>query len=197
MTKRFIVVALCAMAGLSVASTASFAQQKTAKACVEEWRANKAANQAAKITEKAYVAQCRTGAAAPAQAPAPSPTAAPAKPTPKASRTTTAPAPAPSQTTTAPAPEAPTRTTTAPAPASSRTTAAPPTSAPLGAGQYSSETQAKVMCLTDTVVWVNLDSKIYHLSGHRNYGHTKTGAYMCEKNATASGARAAKNEKRS
>jgi hypothetical protein len=63
MNKYFVVVAVCAMAGLSMASTASLAQQKTAKACVEEWRANKAANKAAKITEKAYVAQCRTGAA--------------------------------------------------------------------------------------------------------------------------------------
>ncbi len=60
--------------------------QKTAKACREEWRANKAANQANGVTEKAYVAQCR-GGTAPAQttttpaapsASAPAPTAAPA-----------------------------------------------------------------------------------------------------------------------
>jgi hypothetical protein len=195
MNKYFVVVAVCAMAGLSMASTASLAQQKTAKACVEEWRANKAANKAAKITEKAYVAQCRTGAAAPAPTSEPKPTAAPAKPAPAPSRTTAAPAPAPTQTT-APTPTAPTRTTTAPVPAPSRPTAPSTTSAPLGAGQYSSETQAKVMCLTDTVVWVNLDSKIYHLSGHKNFGNTKTGAYMCEKIAVTSGARLAKNEKR-
>src|SRR5258706_281911 len=35
--------------------------QKTVRACQEEWRANKAANQASGITEKAYVAQCRGG----------------------------------------------------------------------------------------------------------------------------------------
>src|SRR5271154_436224 len=40
--------------------------QKTAKACREEWRANKAANQANGVTESAYVAQCR-GGTAPAQ----------------------------------------------------------------------------------------------------------------------------------
>ena len=53
--------------------------QKTAKACREEWQANKAANQANGVTEKAYVAQCRGGAApaqttaAPAAPPAPAP----------------------------------------------------------------------------------------------------------------------------
>jgi hypothetical protein len=38
--------------------------QKTVKACQEEWRALKAANQAKGITEKAYVAECRAAAAA-------------------------------------------------------------------------------------------------------------------------------------
>ena len=35
--------------------------QKTVKACIEEWRANKAANEAKGVTQKAYVADCRTG----------------------------------------------------------------------------------------------------------------------------------------
>jgi hypothetical protein len=39
------------------------AAQKTVKACQEEWRALKAANQAKGITEKAYVAECRGGSA--------------------------------------------------------------------------------------------------------------------------------------
>ena len=61
--------------------------QKTVRACQAEWRANKDANQARGITEKAYVAQCRTGGtvAAPAQAPAQAPAPAPTR--------TTAPAP--------------------------------------------------------------------------------------------------------
>ena len=46
------------------------------------------------------------------------------------------------------------------------------------------------------MVWANTDSKIYHFSGHPDYGHTKMGAYMCETDATAGGIRAAKNEKR-
>lgn len=37
----------------------SFAQQKTVKACEDEWRAKRAENQKAGITEKAYVEKCR------------------------------------------------------------------------------------------------------------------------------------------
>jgi hypothetical protein len=44
-------------------------------------------------------------------------------------------------------------------------------------------------------VWANLNSKIYHFGGHKDYGHTKEGAYMCEKDALGQGIRAAKNEK--
>ena len=57
------------------------AQQKTVKACQDEWRANKADNQAKGITEKAYVAQCRTGGqptSAPTAIPAPPSAASPA-----------------------------------------------------------------------------------------------------------------------
>jgi hypothetical protein len=49
---RFI---MCAAAILSIAALSAapaLAQKKTAKACQEEWQANKAANQANKITEK-------------------------------------------------------------------------------------------------------------------------------------------------
>ena len=82
---RFI---MCSAAILSIAvlSTApALAQKKTVKACQEEWQANKAANQANKVTEKAYVAKCRTeGATAqPASAPPASPAAAPATTTAK------------------------------------------------------------------------------------------------------------------
>ncbi len=59
--------------GFAFSVTPSFAQKKTVKACEEEWRANKAANEAAKITEKAYVAKCRAGAEKPAAATTPSP----------------------------------------------------------------------------------------------------------------------------
>jgi cytochrome c1 len=158
--------------------TTSAAQQKTVKACRDEWRANKAANQAKGITERAYVAQCRGGesAAQPAQQTATPPAAAPAPP----------------KTTTVPAPQATpsTRSTAQPAPAPAST------AAPAGANQYSTEAQAKARCGSGLVVWANLDSKIYHFAGHKSYGNTKTGAYMCETDATRGGMRAAKSEKR-
>src|SRR5262245_56758526 len=76
--------AIVSITALSAAP--ALAQKKTVKMCQEEWQANKAANQANKITEKAYVAKCRAeGATAqptstPAAAPATAPTAATAKP---------------------------------------------------------------------------------------------------------------------
>ena len=73
--RRQIAAALCsAVLGFIASSSPAIAQQKTAKACLEEWRANKAANQANGVTEKAYVAQCRAGGAST------QPTAAPATP---------------------------------------------------------------------------------------------------------------------
>ena len=82
--RRQIAVVMCSLVfGIMVLSSHAIAQQKTAKECREEWRANKAANQANGITEKAYVAQCRGGeridpttAPAAPPAPAPAPTAA-------------------------------------------------------------------------------------------------------------------------
>ena len=205
--RQQIAVVMCSVVlGLMTLSSAAIAQQKTAKECREEWRANKAANQANGVTEKAYVAQCRGGAAhgnhcgsgvesqaqsgqwrygkgrpsrggaAPAQ-----PTAAPAEPP--------APAPAP---TAAPAAPSPNPTATAPP-----SRPAPSVSAsPVGANEFSTEAQAKAHCPSDIVVWVNLTSKIYHFSGTRSYGTTKHGAYMCERDTVAAGLRAAKNEKR-
>ena len=76
------------------------------------------------------------------------------------------------------------------------TGAAPPAAtAPTGANQYATEGQAKFRCVGGTVVWANLDSKIYHFSGNKTYGQTKAGAYMCERDAQTQGMRAAKNEK--
>jgi hypothetical protein len=78
--RRQIAVALCsAVLGFMASSPLAIAQQKTARACLDEWRASKTSNQANEVTQKAYVAQCRAGGA-PAQ-----PAAAPA--TPVASRT--------------------------------------------------------------------------------------------------------------
>jgi hypothetical protein len=63
-----------------------------------------------------------------------------------------------------------------------------------GVNKFATEAQAKEHCPSETVVWVNLNSKIYHFSGTRNYGNTKNGKYMCERDAVAAGMRAAKNE---
>jgi hypothetical protein len=94
-------------------------------------------------------------------------------------------------------------TTPAPASPKSAPAAAPPTStpapavaaAPAGANQFATEGQAKARCPSDTVVWANPSSKVYHFSGYKNYGNTKSGAYMCEKDATAQGFRPSKAEK--
>ena len=174
MDMRAIFVAMLGLAltGLCAASSSVLAQQKTEKACKSEWQANKADNQAKGITEKAYVDQCRSGSAA--TTPAATPTAA--KPAP----TTVAPAPKATST-------SPTAPAVKPAPRAVTTTA--------GANEFSSEAQAKSRCPTDTVVWANLKSKIYHFAGHKDYGNTKEGAYMCEKDAAGQGIRAAKNEK--
>ena len=59
---RTIIAISCAVIGASVLSFPALAQQKTVKACQEEWRANKDANQAKGVTLKAYITQCRTGA---------------------------------------------------------------------------------------------------------------------------------------
>jgi hypothetical protein len=64
-----------------------------------------------------------------------------------------------------------------------------------GAGQFTTDTQARARCPSDTVVWVNTKSNVYHFAGRRDYGNTKQGAYMCETDAKAAGDRAAKNEK--
>jgi hypothetical protein len=242
MTTRVRMAICTALLGLAFLSSPVLAQQKTVKACQDEWRANKADNQAKGITEKGYVAQCRTGgpAAQPASAPAAKPTPAPVAAT-KTVKTcqdewrankaayqaaritekeyvakcragetvalpTTPPtaAPTPTPTTAAPtaAPTTAAPTTTAPRPSTPPATPAvrpSPTvapSPPTGAGQFQTEAQAKAQCPVDLVVWVNLTSKIYHFAGYRSYGTTKAGAYMCEKEATAQGFRASKTEKR-
>jgi hypothetical protein len=163
MRASLVWVICSATIGLLALSAPAIAQQKTEKACQAEWQANKAANQAKHITEKAYVEKCRGGAAAAPAAPA-APKAAKEKP---------------------PAPPAP----------AAAAKPAPATGAPTGANQFKTETLAKARCLTGTVVWVNLRSKIYHFAGHKDYGNTKSGAYMCESDATGQGMRAAKNEK--
>jgi hypothetical protein len=166
MKTLFVAIMCSALIGSVASVTPALAQAKTARACADEWRANRAANQTAGITAKAYIEKCRSGGTVGLQgAPAIAPTAAPAQPKPDA---TTAGRPVPAALTPA-----------------------------TGANQFASEAQARIRCPSDAVVWANLDSKIYHFSGNRDYGSTKKGAYMCEKDAVGQGMRAAKNEKHS
>lgn len=166
------------------------ASSKTAKDCIAEWRADKVGMQARGVTEKAYVDQCKVGGVMPtAAAPEPKPAAPAAAPAP--TRTT------PTATGAAPAPQRPApATTAAPAPAPAPTPSASKDGPTLEAGQFADEASAKSRCPTDTVVWVNLPSKVYHFAGGKSYGTTKRGAYMCEKDAMAGENRASKNEKR-
>ena len=234
MRKQLLISVCSAIFAFVAFSPEAVAQQKTAKACAEEWRADKANNQAKGITEKAYVTACRSGtaptAAAPAPAPAPSaPATAPSAPTDgqktakacaeewradkannqakgitekayvTACRSGTTPTPtaaappAPPPTAAAPAAPPPPVARTVPAPAAPANPT-PSTGTPGGAGQFATEAEAKGHCPLDTVVWVNLKSRIYHFSGTHNYGNTKRGAYMCEHETAAAGMRAAKNE---
>jgi hypothetical protein len=215
----FAATSMALTAAVSLPSPA-LAQTKTVKECQSEWRANKADNEAKGIKEKDYVAQCRgapTPVAAPKAAPATPPTASPPEAAPKNGKTAkecgaewtankadnqakginkkqyvaqcrtggvaVAPTPAPPPT---PPAKSPTTTTSAPPPVAPI--------APTGAGQYRTEGEARGHCPTDTVVWVNLKSKIYHFRGTKNYGNTKLGAYACERDAIAKGDRASRIE---
>jgi DNA uptake protein ComE-like DNA-binding protein len=75
-------------------------------------------------------------------------------------------------------------------PASSSAAPAPAASAPAAA---KSAPQAQPSPGSG-MVWVNLDSGVYHKEGTRYYGKTKNGKYMSEADAIKAGYRAAKNE---
>jgi hypothetical protein len=145
------------------------ASVKTAKECSTEYSANKAGIKAAGQKKAEFIAACRAGTETIPPAPA---AAAPAA----------APAPAP-----VPAPAA-----AAPAPTAPKTTAVKPKPV---AAPTATEAELKAKCPSDTIVWVNTKTKVYHFAGTHNYGNTKSGAYMCEMDATAAGDRAAENEK--
>jgi hypothetical protein len=189
MALRFDVACCATMLAFLTFASPSFAQQKTVKACEDEWRAKRAENQKAGITEKAYVEKCRAESATaaptgntPATPPSPAATkAAPKEPTPPPTATK---GPATNEPTT---PPTATKAPKQPAPATA--------SAPTGANQFSTEAAAKAHCPADTVVWLNTSSKIFHFGSSKDYGKTKAGAYMCEKDSLAAGNRAAKNEK--
>ena len=69
-------------------------------------------------------------------------------------------------------------------------------SAPVASGSlqlFSSESAAQSHCPRDVVVWLNTNSGIYHEKGMRWYGNTKSGAYVCRREADAAGNRDTRN----
>jgi hypothetical protein len=68
-------------------------------------------------------------------------------------------------------------------------------SARLVQGQFATEAEAKASCPTDTVVWINRRTKVFHTSDSASYGKTKRGAYMCQKDTAAAGYRAPKGKR--
>ena len=164
---RVAVSALLVAAAMGLAATGAARAESVMKECGNDWKAAKANNTTNGMTWQQFLAQCRTQKAAAPAAARPAPAAAPAP----------APAPAPVQ-----------ATQPKPAPAPMK-----PAARPTGAGEFSSEGEAKARCPSDTVVWVNTKSHIYHYAGTRSYGTTKQGAYMCEADASAAGDRASKS----
>jgi len=58
---------------------------------------------------------------------------------------------------------------------------------------FTDEAKAQQHCPKDTVVWLNLPTMIWHYKGQRWYARTQRGAFACEKEAAARGARGTKN----
>jgi len=56
--------------------------------------------------------------------------------------------------------------------------------------RFQFDQEAKDHCPADTVVWVNMRSQVYNLSGERWYGRTAGGAFVCKLEAERAGFRA-------
>ena len=166
---RVALSALLFAGALGLASTGAAQAQSVMKQCGDDWKAAKENNTTNGMKWPEFLKQCRVQkeASAPAAAPAAAPAPALAP---------LAPAPAPTY---QPKPK--------PVQAAAR---------PTGAGQFSSEAEAKGRCLGGAVVWVNTKGKshTYHYAGTRWYGTTKEGAYMCEADAGAAGYHASKSK---
>jgi hypothetical protein len=140
--------------------------QKTVSACRAEGRANKAANQAAGVSEKAYVAQCR-GGAAPARTPR-LPRRHQQRRSPQQLRLRLP----------------------------FRLRPGHPRSAQVNLGQMSSQQSLKPGRAARRIPWCGLTCRPeFTTSAVRGITEkTKKGAYMCERDAAAAGMRASENE---
>jgi hypothetical protein len=161
--------------GFACAGSTAAKAESVMATCAGQWKQAQAAGTTGGETWPQFLAQCRTresSAAAPSSGFAPAPAPAPAPATQSGSLF-------------------PWWQQSAPAPAPASNASAP--SAPR-AGEYTTELAARASCPSDTVVWVNTPSRVYHYAGTHYYGHTKRGAFMCEANARAAGNRAARKE---
>lgn len=58
---------------------------------------------------------------------------------------------------------------------------------------FPTQQDAQKHCPSDVVVWLNLPTGVYHFQGQRWYGNTKSGAYVCRKEADNAGDRPTRN----
>jgi hypothetical protein len=163
--------------GLAFGGPTAANAQSVMRTCASEWKQAQAAGTTSGQTWPQFLAQCRTRQSS-------------AAPSPSSGSFAPAPPPAPAS---APASQSgslfPWWQPSAPASAPG----APPVTR---VGEYTTELQARARCPSDTVVWVNTPTRIYHYAGTRYYGHTRRGAYMCEADARAAGYRATRNRQR-
>ena len=145
------------------------AGQSVMKLCAGQWKDAKAAGTTGGQSWPQFLAQCRTrqGSAAPSGGFAPAP----------------APAPAPVR-------------LSVPMVATSAPTSAPGATSTPRAGEYTTELAARARCPSDTVVWANTPTRIYHYSGTR-YSVTPARARTCVRLTRApAGYRASRNRQR-
>jgi hypothetical protein len=164
--------------GFALAGSTAAKAESVMAACASQWKQAEAAGTTGGQTWPQFLSQCRTRESSAAQ--------------PSSGSFAPAPAPAPPP---APASQSgslfPWWQPSAPASAPASNAGAPSAPRP---GEYTTELAARARCPSDTVVWVNTPSRVYHYAGTHYYGHTKRGAYMCEADARAAGNRAARKE---
>jgi hypothetical protein len=54
------------------------------------------------------------------------------------------------------------------------------------------KTPGSAACSDDATVWVDPETRVYHLKGDKLFGKTRRGGYNCRKHAEAAGYRASK-----
>jgi hypothetical protein len=85
---------------------------------------------------------------------------------------------------------------TGPSPQPGTPSASPNTSTKQSSNLPQSDNTSATPAPGSGMVWVNLDTKVYHYEGDQWYGKTKHGKYMTEADAQKAGYRAAKNSKK-